>query len=410
MLVDGLAPDQAEAVLLRVLGAFDVTEVARIMGRSRARLRPVPPGAQAPGGQDDTGGAGGMTSDDRWTDPTTFDEELDRLLSGAPHARGACVVQRRGGAGAHGPGAGAGRRAGGRGRHRRPHAGAPRAARRPGRVRGPHRCAHGTGGDDESAPSDGDGARSGRDGARSDEARRTGAYVAAASPGGDVDLRVRDEPVAERLRTRMAVSELDEYRAKHGERYYIAKHCGTAGGVTLPHRPHCGSGRGHEGGGGDHRSGDQRGAAAAATTGIVATVVVPRSRTTAGRAPSGSPWADTDDDSGVERPEPIGQRAQRRRDNSATCSNILMTTARRAWSCPPADPGATTLRPVPRRPPRCPPPRRRPTPPPRPPRRRRRRPPPPSPIPRPPPPPPSPTRRSSTPAAERPPELFPGCV
>jgi RNA polymerase sigma-70 factor, ECF subfamily len=39
MLVAGLAPDQAEAVLLRVLGAFDVTEVARIMGRSPGSVR-----------------------------------------------------------------------------------------------------------------------------------------------------------------------------------------------------------------------------------------------------------------------------------------------------------------------------------------------------------------------------------
>ena len=39
MLVEGLAPDQAEAVLLRVLGAFDVTEVARIMGRTPGSVR-----------------------------------------------------------------------------------------------------------------------------------------------------------------------------------------------------------------------------------------------------------------------------------------------------------------------------------------------------------------------------------
>jgi RNA polymerase sigma-70 factor (ECF subfamily) len=39
MLVAGLAPDQAEAVLLRVLGGFDVGEVARIMGRSPGSVR-----------------------------------------------------------------------------------------------------------------------------------------------------------------------------------------------------------------------------------------------------------------------------------------------------------------------------------------------------------------------------------
>ena len=39
MLVAGLVPDQAEAVLLRVLGGFDVTEVARIMGKSPGSVR-----------------------------------------------------------------------------------------------------------------------------------------------------------------------------------------------------------------------------------------------------------------------------------------------------------------------------------------------------------------------------------
>jgi RNA polymerase sigma-70 factor, ECF subfamily len=39
MLVAGLAPDQAEAVLLRVLGGFGVSEVARIMGRSPGSVR-----------------------------------------------------------------------------------------------------------------------------------------------------------------------------------------------------------------------------------------------------------------------------------------------------------------------------------------------------------------------------------
>ena len=38
-LVADLAPDQAEAVLLRVLGGFDVAEVARIMGRSPGNVR-----------------------------------------------------------------------------------------------------------------------------------------------------------------------------------------------------------------------------------------------------------------------------------------------------------------------------------------------------------------------------------
>lgn len=39
MLVAGLPVDQAEAVLLRVLGGFDVAEVARIMGRSPGSVR-----------------------------------------------------------------------------------------------------------------------------------------------------------------------------------------------------------------------------------------------------------------------------------------------------------------------------------------------------------------------------------
>ncbi|HEU0170814.1 MAG TPA: RNA polymerase sigma factor [Acidimicrobiales bacterium] len=38
-LVTDLAPDQAEAVLLRVLGGFDVAEVARIMDRSPGNVR-----------------------------------------------------------------------------------------------------------------------------------------------------------------------------------------------------------------------------------------------------------------------------------------------------------------------------------------------------------------------------------
>jgi RNA polymerase sigma-70 factor (ECF subfamily) len=38
-LVADLSPDQAEAVLLRVLGGFDVAEVARIMGRSPGNVR-----------------------------------------------------------------------------------------------------------------------------------------------------------------------------------------------------------------------------------------------------------------------------------------------------------------------------------------------------------------------------------
>jgi RNA polymerase sigma-70 factor, ECF subfamily len=38
-LVTDLAPDQVEAVLLRVLGGFDVAEVARIMDRSPGNVR-----------------------------------------------------------------------------------------------------------------------------------------------------------------------------------------------------------------------------------------------------------------------------------------------------------------------------------------------------------------------------------
>jgi RNA polymerase sigma-70 factor, ECF subfamily len=39
MLVSDLPPDQAEAVLLRVVGGFDVTEVARLMGRTPGSVR-----------------------------------------------------------------------------------------------------------------------------------------------------------------------------------------------------------------------------------------------------------------------------------------------------------------------------------------------------------------------------------
>jgi RNA polymerase sigma-70 factor (ECF subfamily) len=39
LLVTGLPADQAEAVLLRVLGGFDVAEVARVMGRSPGSVR-----------------------------------------------------------------------------------------------------------------------------------------------------------------------------------------------------------------------------------------------------------------------------------------------------------------------------------------------------------------------------------
>ena len=38
-LIASLPPDQAEAVLLRVLGGFDVAEVARIMGRTPGNVR-----------------------------------------------------------------------------------------------------------------------------------------------------------------------------------------------------------------------------------------------------------------------------------------------------------------------------------------------------------------------------------
>lgn len=39
MIVADLTPDQAEVVLLRVLGGFDVAEVARIMGRTPGSVR-----------------------------------------------------------------------------------------------------------------------------------------------------------------------------------------------------------------------------------------------------------------------------------------------------------------------------------------------------------------------------------
>lgn len=97
-----------------------------------------------------------------------------------------------------------------------------------------------------------------------------GTYAVADGEGGG-------EPLEDRLRERIAVSDLDEYRAKHGgERYYVAKHAAPA-----PDEP-------------PHAVARTVGrviamkavavttaaiigvaAAAAATTGIVATVVVP---------------------------------------------------------------------------------------------------------------------------------------
>jgi RNA polymerase sigma-70 factor (ECF subfamily) len=38
-IVAGLTPDQAEAMLLRVIGGFGVAEVARIMGRTESSVR-----------------------------------------------------------------------------------------------------------------------------------------------------------------------------------------------------------------------------------------------------------------------------------------------------------------------------------------------------------------------------------
>ncbi|HEY7072667.1 MAG TPA: hypothetical protein VH479_21235 [Acidimicrobiales bacterium] len=61
---------------------------------------------------------------------------------------------------------------------------------------------------------------SGTDGGEVDGEETAGA-IAARVPGGPTAR----EPMEERLRERMSLAELDEYRAKHGgERYYVAKH------------------------------------------------------------------------------------------------------------------------------------------------------------------------------------------
>jgi hypothetical protein len=273
-----------------------------------------------------------MTSDDRWTDPTTFDEELDRLLSGAPPAPEApawcsdvAVLVRT----AQAPAL------------EDELAGEADIVARMRALLTPPAGRDGSGGDDEAPIGTGGDDESGRP----DEARRAGAYVAAASPEGDVDLRVRDEPVAERLRTRMEVTELDEYRAKHGERYYIAKHAAarleasrypvarTVGRVVAMKAVAVTT-----------AAVISVAAAAAATTGIVATVVVPAFEDDRRPvAPSGSPSADTDDDSGTSSGQSrSGSGRGGAGDTSATCSNILMTCPPGLVVPTPADPGATT--------------------------------------------------------------------
>ena len=125
-LVAELTPEQAEAVLLRVVGGLPVAEVARIMDRpAGTRPRPVPPGAAPPGGPLRRRGAGRMTVDRDvlWADLVQFDP---RPPTGCGTATCATPTPRAGtrtwGPSSTGRAARRARRAGRRARSRRHHA------------------------------------------------------------------------------------------------------------------------------------------------------------------------------------------------------------------------------------------------------------------------------------------------
>jgi hypothetical protein len=159
------------------------------------------------------------------------------------------------------------------------------------------------------------------DGREDREVHRVGAY--AANGHEAVDRRT-----AERLRSRMEVSDLDGYRAKHGDRSYIAKHAAARLEASrYPMARTVGRVVAMKAAAATTAVVIGVAAAAAATTGIVATVVVPAINDHVRRPPATVP-ADKDD-ADTTRGE---QRSGGGRDDdspTATCSNVLLT-------CPPA--------------------------------------------------------------------------
>ena len=232
-----------------------------------------------------------MTSDDRWTDMTTFDEELDALLTGAtpaPEAPAWCsdvaVLVRT-----------------------------LQAPARPGELAGeadivarmrelltlpiddgddgagdagePGIAAVDPADPDDPTDADDEDGEAGEAG----EIHRLGAYAAT---GDDVvDLRT-----AERLRSRMDVFDLNGYRAKHGDRSYIAKHAAARLEASrYPVARTVGRVVAMKAAAVTTAAVIGVAAAAAATTGIVATVVVPAINDHVRRPPAVSVPADKDD-------------------------------------------------------------------------------------------------------------------
>lgn len=287
-----------------------------------------------------------MTSDDRWTNMTTFDKELDALLSGAapaPEAPAWCsdvaVLVRTLQAPAR-PGELAGEAdivarmrellttlpvddgdesLDGEGD-------VPRLAAvvdEPAEVDDPTDAGDEADGDDEAG-----------------EVRRLGAY---ATTGDEVALPTSTpEPLTERLRSRRGLSDLDDYRAKHGDRSYIAKHAAARLEASrYPVARTVGRVVAMKAAAVTTAVVIGVAAAAAATTGIVATVVVPAINDHVRRPPAVSQSPAEKDDSGTSRGDGRSGGGRDGDDStSATCSNVLLT-------CPPAvsdpaEPGAPT--------------------------------------------------------------------
>jgi hypothetical protein len=135
-----------------------------------------------------------------------------------------------------------------------------------------------TSGSETNADESGAGDTGAKDSGKESTGRDTGgeervAATAAREPGGPTAR----EPMEDRLRERMSLAELDEYRAKHGgERYYVAKHSAPAPDEP-PHAVARTVGRVIAMKAVAITTAAALGvaAAAAATTGIVANVVVP---------------------------------------------------------------------------------------------------------------------------------------
>jgi len=267
-----------------------------------------------------------MTSDDRWTDMTTFDEELDALLSGtapAPEAPAWCsdvaVLVRT-----------------------------LQAPARPGELAGEADIVARMRELLTLPIDDGDDAS----GAGEDDVPRIAAVAVEPAEAGeptDVDDAADDEDVDPLdaspglLRSRMGLTDLDDYRAKHGERTYIAKHAAARLEASrYPVARTVGRVVAMKAAAVTTAVVIGVAAAAAATTGIVATVVVPAINDHVRRPPvvSQAP-ADKDDDAGTTRGEGRSGGGRDGDDSpSATCSNVLIM-------CPPAvsvpaDPGTPT--------------------------------------------------------------------